>query len=324
MMRLTVLSAIRVNRSSNGRITEENALALRFNSGGSPARCVGDPTTAISQMIMPTTEKMRPRKWFGNWLRAAYLRVRQPLGFVLIILVTLGGLWNSKLQIGASAILLAMILRLMFEIHARSESAPSIQRVRSVADARTEIEKYLRDALRQDGFIRVQWIGMTMFNVWNTMEAVFDKLADEVRAKQVRFEVAMLDGTWLDQNRINSSWTGASADINAEKIRLYTQGDPLKLQGLDWVFEVHRYAHMPALHGGLINGKYLLMGLCRWEGRMLKAGDRPYDIFTFKDGDDSLDKIKVFENWFNLCFGPKPDWYSHLPDTERGSPRIAQ
>jgi hypothetical protein len=66
---------------------------------------------------------------------------------------------------------------------------------------------------------------------------------------------------------------------------------------------------MPTLHGGLVNGKYLFMGVCRWEGRALKAGDRPYEVHTFKEGDEALDRIKVFENWFNLCFGPKPDWY---------------
>ena len=251
------------------------------------------------------------RKRLGTWIRTAYLRTREPVGYLLVVLALIGGLFsNTKLQAGALAILLGVVLRLLFEIHSRNESsAAPISRVKSVADARSAMEECLKAGLKVDGFIRIQWIGMTMFNVWNTMEAVFDWLAEEVRASRVRFEVAMLDSNWLDQNRINPAWTGASAEIIAEKIRLYTQGSPEKLQGLDWVFEVHRYAHMPAIHGGLINGKYLFMGICRWEGRTLKAGDRPYDVYTFKDGDDALDKIKVFDNWFNLCFGPKPVWY---------------
>jgi hypothetical protein len=111
-------------------------------------------------------------------------------------------------------------------------AATATRRVKSVADARSEMEACLRAALKEDAFLRIQWIGMTMFNVWNTMESVFDWLATDVRARQVRFEVAMLDSRWLDKNRINPSWTGASADVNAQKIRLYTQGDPERLNSL--------------------------------------------------------------------------------------------
>lgn len=251
----------------------------------------------------------------GSWIKQAYNKVREPVGYVLVGLAVIGSLSsNSKLQYGALAILCGIILRLLFEIHGKQDSASQpTTRVNSLADARSELETCLRESLKQNGFIRIQWMGMTMFNVWNTMESVFDWLAQNLHAPQVRFEVAMLDSSWLDQHKINASWTGASADINADKIQLYTKGDPEKLQGLDWVFEVHRYAHMPMLHGGLINGKYLLMGVCRWEGRTLKAGDRPFEIYSFKDGDEALDKIKVFENWFNLCFGPKPDWYPQMP-----------
>jgi len=260
-------------------------------------------------MAQSTNREVRRR--LGAWIKQAYLRIREPVGYLLVILAVVGGIFsNQKLQFGALGILSGIILRLLFEIYARADStSPPIRRFKSLADARGEMEACLLTSLKQDGFIRIQWMGMTMYNVWNTMEPVFDWLAKEIHARQVRFEVAMLDSAWLDQYRINQSWTGPSATINAEKIQLYTQGDPDKLQGLEWVFEVHRYAHMPVLHGGLVNGKYLFMGICRWEGRTLKAGDRPFDIYTFKDGDDALDKIKVFENWFNLCFGPKPDWY---------------
>jgi hypothetical protein len=256
----------------------------------------------------------KARSRLGSWIKQAYTKIREPIGYVLVGLALIGSLSsNSKLQFGALGILCGIILRLLFEIHGKADSASQpTKRVKSLADARSELEICLRESLKQNGFIRIQWMGMTMFNVWNTMESMFDWLAEDIRARQVRFEVAMLDSSWLDQHKINASWTGASADINADKIQLYTKGDPEKLQGLDWVFEVHRYAHMPTLHGGLINGKYLLMGVCRWEGRTLKAGDRPFEIYSFKDGDEALDKIKVFENWFNLCFGPKPEWYPQV------------
>jgi len=173
-------------------------------------------------------------------MRTAYLRTREPIGYLLVVIAVVGSLSsNPKLQTSALAMLLGIILRLLFEVYSRTDSSSlPLRRVKSVADARAEMEKSLKTALKEDGFIRVQWIGMTMFNVWNTMEAVFDSLAEEARAPRVRFEVAMLDSSWLNQNRINPAWTGVSADINAEKIRLYTQGNPDKLRGLDWVFEV--------------------------------------------------------------------------------------
>lgn len=264
---------------------------------------------------MADNSSKKPRSRLGSWLRHAYNKVREPVGYVLVALAVIGSLSsNSKLQIGALGILCGIILRLLFEIHSKVDSARQpTRRFKSLADARSELEDCLRDSLKQNGFIHIQWMGMTMFNVWNTMESVFDWLAEEVHARQVRFDVAMLDSSWLDENKINASWTGASANINADKIELYTKGEPERLKGLEWIFEVHRYAHMPMLHGGLINGKYLFVGVCRWEGRTLKAGDRPFEIHSFKDGDEALDKIKVFENWFNLCFGPKPEWYPQLP-----------
>jgi hypothetical protein len=141
-------------------------------------------------------------------------------------------------------------------MHQRTE--PTIVRhVESLADARDEMKTCLRAASEHDGFIRIQWLGATMFNVWNTMEKVLDWLATDLRAPRVRFEVAMLDSHWLDQNPINRAWTGSSADVIAQKILLHTKRDPDKFQGLDWVFEIHRYAHVPIVHGELINGKYL-------------------------------------------------------------------
>jgi hypothetical protein len=42
----------------------------------------------------------------------------------------------------------------------------------------------------------------------------------------------------------------------------------------------------------------------------VRMGDRPYEVFTPKDGDIALDKIEVFEKWFSFSFEVKPVWYS--------------
>lgn len=247
-----------------------------------------------------------------RWLRLAYDRARQPVGYVLVIAAVVGGFTsNTKLQIAAVGLLAGMIVRLLFEIRNHVKPGQSPRRFPDLAEARHELETCLLAALKKDGELRIQWIGMTLFNVWGVMEHVFDWLATEVRPTKLRFEVAMLAHDWLDQNRINSSWTGASADVIAQKIDLYKQLHHDKLLGLDWEFQIQRYAHMPILHGGLINDRYLFIGLSRWEESTLKAGDRMFELYTFRDGEEALDRIAVFSGWFRFCFTDKPTWYEY-------------
>jgi len=74
----------------------------------------------------------------------------------------------------------------------------------------------------------------------------------------------MLSKEWLEQNRINDAWTPTSAEETRKRILQYfekrnREGDR------NWLSEVHRYSHMPAVHGGLINRRYLFLGICRWD-----------------------------------------------------------
>jgi hypothetical protein len=250
-------------------------------------------------------------KWrskVGRWIRFAYSRLREPLGYLMILTAIGGGLLQSpKVTLGSLGILCGMIVRLLFEIHSQTEAASKSKRFGSIQDAREEIKVCLHDAFKRDKYIEIQWIGMTMYNVWNTMEQVFDWLAESESAKDVRFRVAMLQSGWLDANSINHDWTGASANQTAQKILSYPQHHS---RAINWKFEIERYAHMPAVHGGLINRKYLFLGVCRWEEGTLKAGDRSYEVYSFRDGDESQEKIEVFERWFDFCFSAKPPWYT--------------
>src|SRR3954464_7285553 len=117
---------------------------------------------------MVNTVPKTTRSRLGSWIRQAYSKVREPVGYVLVALVVIGGLSsNSKLQFAALGVLCGIILRLLFEIHGKADSTSQpVKRVKSLADARSELELYLRDSFKQDGFIRIQWMGMTMFNVW--------------------------------------------------------------------------------------------------------------------------------------------------------------
>jgi len=147
---------------------------------------------------------------------------------------------------------------------------------------------------------------MTMFNVWNTMEGVFEDLSRDA-VKEVKFDVAMSASEWLDANRINDGWTGAAANSVRDKMRAFEKWKQTSDAGkIGWEFDIRRYGHMPAVHGGLINDKYLFLGIARWEHGNLKAGDRPYEVHTMRDGEFANDRIRVFRDWFDYCF-KEPD-----------------
>ena len=215
------------------------------------------------------------------------------------------------------AILLGILVRILFEVHAHTERQGTPVRYKNITAAAEKIEACLRTAQKHDGSIRIRWLGMTMFNVWGTIEGIFDTLARE-RGFKLSFDVAMLDAKWLVNNRINPNWTGKSADQNACKIRNYSAINHQLLAGQNWEFKIHRYSHMPAVHGGLINERYLFLGIARWEEGTMKAGDRTYYYFAARDGEEASELIDVFKSWFHYCFDGKPDW--HAPSPPAASP----
>lgn len=151
--------------------------------------------------------------------------------------------------------------------------------------------------------IRIDWLGMTMFNVWNTLPGFLHDLAQsKSKPKSVALRVAMLSHDWLAQHRINSDWKPQSADERYASINKFF--DNLRNDGeTNWTVEIERYSHMPAVHGGLINDKCLLLGLCQWDRHDdLKAGDMPYELFTLNDCNRGKDRIDLFKGWFQMCW----------------------
>jgi hypothetical protein len=107
---------------------------------------------------MAQSSPKKDRSWLGSWIRQAYAKIREPVGYLLVALAVIGGISsNSKLQFGALGILSGIIIRLLFEIHGRADSViQPKRRVKSLADARSEMDTCLRESLKQNGFIRIQ------------------------------------------------------------------------------------------------------------------------------------------------------------------------
>lgn len=249
----------------------------------------------------------------GTWIVKAYKVVREPVCYLLVVITLVASiLQDQKILLTSVAILLGILVRILFEVHAHTERRGAPVRYRNISEAHDKIEACLRAAQKQDRSIRIQWLGMTMSNVWGAIEGIFDTLAHE-RGFKLLFDVAMSDAAWLDNNPINISWTGECADQNARKILNFRAINRQLLAGQNWDFKIRRYSHMPAVHGGLINERYLFLGVARWEEGTMKAGDRTYYYFAARDGEEASELIDVFKSWFHYCFDGKPDWHAPSP-----------
>jgi hypothetical protein len=154
--------------------------------------------------------------------------------------------------------------------------------------------------------VAFDWLGMTMYNVWNTIPTILTKLGQR-NPKAVTMRVAMLSHEWLINNRINTSWKAESADHHCAAIEGFF--DEQRSDGKDnWAVEIRRYSHMPAVHGGMINDRWLLLGTCQWDhNNNLWAGDKPYELYTRNDFNHGVDRIAIFRGWFEMCWRSAAD-----------------
>jgi hypothetical protein len=230
----------------------------------------------------------------GEHLNVALVRESALGALSLMVIYTLFDLTRDRKQLENT----------MRSITANVEQLAQIirprKRFKDIGEARPAILECMKECHRTDQFLEVKWIGMTMWNVFSVLTAVFNQLADE-RMENVSFKVAMLEGPWLDQNRINGAWDLGRAASSSKNMRMYFE----EKSHLKWDCAVHTYAHMPCIHGGLINGRVLFLGISQWEKGNLHAGERDYALYTNLTEEDGK-KIGIFEGWFHVCFEGRP------------------
>lgn len=236
-------------------------------------------------------------------VRELWKKAKRPIAFGLLILITLAKYTPVQfLQSAAISALGFIIMSHLFELVDLASSSRRRVSFEDVADAKETILQYVREAHARDGYVKIQWLGMTMFNVWSILTFALNELAAESCVTDLTLEVAMLSSDWLSDNVINPAWTGDRATTTATDIAAYFAD---KKPGLNWRYQINSYRHMPGIHGGLINGKYLFLGVCQWTGSgVLQAGECPYYLYTFKDLEDQK-KIEIFSGWFQYCSTPK-------------------
>jgi hypothetical protein len=172
----------------------------------------------------------------------------------------------------------------------------------SAVDAAKEIEGRLRECLHSEEKVYIRWLGLSMFNAWTVLSDKLEKVLPESPASEVVIQIAMLHGKWKDFRSINQVWA-EQADTVCRNIEAF-QGRSFMKQK-NYKVEVKRYAHMPCIHGLLINEQYLFMGNCSWENGIMYAGTKWYEFFD-SGSPYGQSRISLFKGWFDRCFGPPP------------------
>jgi hypothetical protein len=168
----------------------------------------------------------------------------------------------------------------------------------SAVDAAKEIEGRLRDSLQSQEVVYIRWLGMSMFNAWNVLSDKLEKVLPGSTASKVFVQIAMLDSKWKGFRSINPVWA-KQAETIYRNIKSFQGRDFMNRK--DYTIQVRRYAHMPCVHGVLINEQYLFMGNCSWENGIMYAGTKWYEFFDTGDP-YGQSRISLFRGWFNYCF----------------------
>lgn len=244
--------------------------------------------------------KTKDKNFIEN-LRDAWKKIRKPASYVIALAVfTLCIVPDKGFKFIAAAALGTIILSIIFEIHEKIVPQKQTIYEKGLAEATEDIEKFVKKYSGDKRNIHIQYIGMTMYNAWNTMETVFNSLK-KGGIKNIHFEVAMLTPEWLELNKIRKGWTPDSAKNNSMRIKIFFDASQAHINELNWTESIHFYAHMPCLHGILINESVLICEDSRWENDEMKAGDHPMRLYQKDDAFGGDDKIKVFVGWFNYC-----------------------
>jgi uncharacterized protein DUF4062 len=193
------------------------------------------------------------------------------------------------------------------------QSGPYRVVFQNAIDAARAIEDRLLDCLRRDETVYVRWLGMSMFNAWSTLVTVLEKVLPEASTQRVHIQVAMLDSRWKDFSSINETWA-RQADAVRQQILDFATKPYMREKG--YTVEVGLYAHMPCVHGLLLNERYVFLGNCSWEHDVMYAGTKWYEFFTGEDP-YGRSRILLFKGWFDYCFDGRGSVVKPTPQVDR-------
>jgi hypothetical protein len=169
-----------------------------------------------------------------------------------------------------------------------------------------EIEDIRKNGLDQQ-IVNLKLISVAMTYSWKYfISTKIPKIAQKYPSSVINLELLLVDTNYLGSLNLFSdrvNWTAESEQREREIVEFMkycTQyQDRIRLS-------VRTYSNLPHWHGWLVNDRHLYMGRAKWDvknGRpVLIVGQNEYRHYDKLNGRESLDRIRMFEQWHHYYF----------------------
>lgn len=244
---------------------------------------------------------MREQQTFGDTIRGVYLRSRKPLAFMLLMVALgAGALGYTSTAIGSVSAALLVILTVLFDLHDRLLRQLPQERFDRFHDAAIDFREKLDKTIAKSEAVRIVWLGMGMDYGEPLLFDIISDLKEIQTQAEIELSIAMLDPTWAEIEKLNSSWPqkAASALASFEALAQRTEDG---FANHKVTLRLFLYRHVPNWHGFVLNKKHYYIGTCCWKNGRLVGGENPYDYITPGKRDEGDLKVRSFEGWLAFC-----------------------
>ncbi len=168
-----------------------------------------------------------------------------------------------------------------------------------------DIKDILSDRLKKNGEVRIRILAVSAKFSWkNIVEDMVMEILSSFKPKPtITVELLLTQPSLLHNWGQNLLEVLTNNTLECIKIFKKTHKNELSDNGSlklsYWIYD-----NIPHWHGIQIDDDVLFMGRCYWEEidnrLLLKVGEKEYRQFTLNDDFQGQDRIKLFDNWFNL------------------------
>ncbi|MCH8945120.1 MAG: hypothetical protein IH910_10090 [Proteobacteria bacterium] len=233
----------------------------------------------------------------------AYNLFRRPTAYILMALAIAGQFLNVGILPSAALLALGIIvLELLFDLHKTLQSqTPTTTLFNDFYDASRAMTIEINRVLDLKNKITICALGMSMGHGWSFLRGTLEPLLHNGRNVEVELNIAMLDPSWHEIDKLNPSWKDRAGANLAEINRFITDSREL-MDRYSWSINIHTYRHMPNWHGVCINNDKLFLSHCYWKRGYLTGAENIYERINRDDGAHESSRVSHFMSWFERAF----------------------
>lgn len=177
------------------------------------------------------------------------------------------------------------------------------------------VENKIKPLLSEDKPALIRLMGMALHKSWPLISSlVEDNHLGKWSSPNLTIEMAVVSQAWLieQEGLIHADWKDRLEIFENSILRFKD-----KARG-QVVIKVHRFHHIPYIHGVLINDKHLFLGNCSWDRHnKFTAGANAYEEYS-GDTHEGDRNIEQFTRWFNYCVKEDEHYSSRRETTGHG------